>query len=128
MTVMYILGALALVLAAIFIVVRVTKGGLLGVYTKTIASVGFMALGVFGLTQNTTTTAALFIIMGMLFGLIGDIVLDLKVVYKNDNSVTDAEVLTDGDELQVRFFKGKAEVKVLKINLEWFYEWYARFI
>lgn len=41
-----------------------------------------------------------------------------SVVYKNDNSVTDAEVLTDGDELQVRFFKGKAEVKVLKINLE----------
>lgn len=85
MTLMYILGAVAVLLTAIFIFVRVTKGGLLGVYTKTLASVGFMALGVFALTQNITTTASLFIIIGMLFGLIGDIVLDLKVVYKNDN-------------------------------------------
>lgn len=82
---MYGLGALALVLTAIFIIVRVTKGGLLGVYTKTLASVGFMALGVFGLFQNINVLASLFIIMGLLFGLIGDIILDLKVVYKQDN-------------------------------------------
>lgn len=82
---MYVLGALALVLTIVFIVVRVKWGGLIGVYTKTLASVGFLTLGLFGIYTNGATLPSIFIVLGLLFGLIGDIVLDLKIVYKQDN-------------------------------------------
>lgn len=84
--IMYILGAIAVLLTIIFIVVRVTKGGVLGVYTKTLASVAFIVLGLFGAYVNGFSLVALFMILGLIFGLLGDIVLDLKVVYKEHNN------------------------------------------
>lgn len=82
---MYILGVIAVILTAIFIVVRVTKGGLAGVYTKTIASVAFIVLGLFGAYTTGLTLIAVFTLLGLICGMLGDIVLDLKVVYRNDN-------------------------------------------
>ena len=85
-----IVGAIVCaILVGLFVFVRIKKGGVLGVYTKILASFGFVLLGlllstnkaVFGEVYNL---AAIFICAGLVCGLIGDIVLDLKVVYKED--------------------------------------------
>ncbi len=77
------------ILVGLFIVVRVKKGGLIGVYVKILASFGFVLLGLILSTTKTTfgevfDTAAILICAGLVCGLIGDIVLDLKVVYAQD--------------------------------------------
>ena len=77
-------------LAIIFIVVRTLKGGVMALTLKTIASFGFVTSAVIGLILNSTlvnqTKWALgLLIIGLLLGMIGDIVLDLKVIYNNDN-------------------------------------------
>ncbi len=85
MVVMIIVASL---LAIAFIVVRVTigakgvSGGVIAMFVKTIASLGFIGLGLAGLFAGVgNVQAAAFIIFGLVMGLIGDIVLDLKVVY-----------------------------------------------
>lgn len=85
-----IIGAIiCAILVGLFVVVRVKKGGVLGVYTKILASFGFVLLGLLLSTSKTVfgevfDLAAVFICAGLVCGLIGDIVLDLKVVYKED--------------------------------------------
>lgn len=80
-----IFASLCVLATAVFLVVRVKVGGVWGVITKTIASFLFMTLALIGFVDNAPTVSSLFIILGLLCGLIGDIVLDLKVVYKEDN-------------------------------------------
>ena len=75
-----------LVLASLFIIVRTKKGGVEGVATKALASVGFVALGLFLMAtkagQNDFSRySSILIICGLVCGLVGDILLDLKVVY-----------------------------------------------
>ena len=82
----YILLAVAVILTAIFIVVRLKKGGVWGLYTKTIASIGFVVLGLLGAYENGLTLPIVFMLLGLICGMLGDIVLDLKVVYKQDNN------------------------------------------
>jgi len=82
MTLCYIFSAVSLALVILFLVVRCLKGGPLGIVTKALASFSFMALALIGVSQNGFTTFSLFVILGLLCGLIGDIVLDNKVVYK----------------------------------------------
>lgn len=82
----YILLSLCLVSMIAFIVTRVIKGGLAGVITKTVASVVFVISGV--LTLATTTYDRLivsFIVIGLIMGMLGDILLDLKVVYPDSD-------------------------------------------
>ena len=85
-----IIGAIiCAILVGLFVVVRVKKGGVLGVYTKILASFGFVLLGLLLSTSKAVfgevfDLAAIFICAGLVCGLIGDIVLDLKVVYKED--------------------------------------------
>lgn len=69
-----------------FIYLRVTKGGLAGVFSKTFASFCFIALSLFLLAQKIGLNAhfsygAILLVLGLVCGLIGDILLDLKVVY-----------------------------------------------
>lgn len=78
----------ASVLALLFLVVRVTfgnrsvKGGICAMYAKALASLGFIMVGIIGIYQGVDNIqAAILIIFGLIMGLIGDIVLDLKVVY-----------------------------------------------
>lgn len=82
-----ILAVLCVLATAGFCYVRVTKGGIVAVIVKTVASFLFMATALVGLVTNAPTISSMFIVMGLLCGLIGDIVLDLKVVYKNDNDI-----------------------------------------
>jgi len=86
MALMYSLGTLAVLLSIAFIAIRITKGGTLAVYVKTLASVAFVALGLFGAYLNGLSLFSVFVLLGLIFGLLGDIVLDLKIVYKEHNN------------------------------------------
>lgn len=85
MVVMIIVASL---LAIAFIVVRVTigakgvSGGVVAMLSKAVASLGFIGLGIAGLFGGVSNVqAAAFVVFGLVMGLIGDIVLDLKVIY-----------------------------------------------
>lgn len=91
----------ASVLAVLFLIVRVSfgsknvQGGVIAMFTKALASLGFILVGILGLTQDVDNVlAASFVVLGLIMGLIGDIVLDLKVVY--DGSKEEGIYLTGG--------------------------------
>ena len=77
---------LCLVSTYIFITLRVKKGQTAGVLSKTVASFCFIAFAFMlqanksGLNQQSSL-AITFILLGLICGLIGDILLDLKVMY-----------------------------------------------
>ena len=75
--------------AILFIVARVLKGGILGVLIKTLASFGFVSTGVIGIITSDVIGRYQWvlglIVIGLLLGMIGDIVLDLKVVYPGND-------------------------------------------
>jgi len=81
-----VLICICAVLAIGFIIARVLKGGILGVLIKTLASFGFVSSGVMGIVVSDISTdykwVLAFIVIGLLLGMIGDILLDLKVVYE----------------------------------------------
>lgn len=90
--------ALGVLAAAFFMYVRVKKGGVSGVITKTIASIFFILTAVFALIQVAEKneygicsaeqmTYGILIVAGLVFGMLGDIALDLKYAYKQDNDV-----------------------------------------
>lgn len=85
---MVVMIIIASVLALAFLVVRVTEGtkgvygGVVAMFVKTLASLGFIAIGIAALYSGVDNVqAAVFVLAGLIFGLIGDMVLDLKVVY-----------------------------------------------
>ncbi|MEG1790751.1 MAG: lysoplasmalogenase [Clostridia bacterium] len=80
------LGAVATIL---FLVARVRKGGILGLFTKTLASIFFILTAVFACINRgvfATYSYGIFIIVGLVFGMLGDIWLDLKWIYPQDNN------------------------------------------
>lgn len=83
MTALQILSiAVCSALAILFIVIRTLKGGHLAFVLKTIASLGFVICGIIYLGfTGSDTWASILIVLGLLLGMIGDIVLDLKVIY-----------------------------------------------
>lgn len=77
---------LCVLTTGIFLHVRVTKGGVAGVLTKTLASFIFVTFALF--LSSTKVGASYYgsyattcLIVGLVCGLIGDILLDLKVIY-----------------------------------------------
>lgn len=83
-----ILIALAAAAAIFFIIVRCKKGGAIAIMIKTLASVLFIAVAVAGiLSVPVIEKWMIFILFGLVFGLIGDIVLDCKVVYPESNAI-----------------------------------------
>lgn len=80
------LGVLATVL---FLYVRVKKGGIPGLLTKTVASLFFILTAVFASLgeMNALYRYGIFIIVGLVFGMLGDIWLDLKWIYPKDNDI-----------------------------------------
>lgn len=86
-------AALAAGVAAtvLFLAVRVKKGGIPGLITKTLASVFFILTAVFACFAagnfDVVRQYGLFIVAGLIFGMLGDIWLDLKWVYPEDNDV-----------------------------------------
>ena len=88
MAVQIIMCVLAVLTAGLFILIRVTKGGTWGIVLKTLASFCFVLYGMLSYTQITWfSKGSIFIIVGLLCGLIGDIILDLKYVYRESNDI-----------------------------------------
>jgi len=82
-----LLGAVALVL---FIIVRDPKGSVKALLLKTLTSFFFVAVAFASFIVNpnpATGTFAMLIVMGLVCGLIGDILLDLKVMYSGSSSL-----------------------------------------
>ncbi|MDR0697098.1 MAG: lysoplasmalogenase [Christensenellaceae bacterium] len=67
-------------LVAFFLVIRITKKPVYGLVAKILPSLGFVLMGVLAIVTRSLDLpfGAAFIIMGLVFGLVGDIVLDLK--------------------------------------------------
>ena len=82
----FILIASAVLLIGFFIT-RDKKGGLCPLVLKTLISLGFIGLGLYSLVSGARSEllCALFV-MGGVFALVGDIFLDLKVIYPQHNS------------------------------------------
>ena len=86
-TLQIVLLCVTSVLALIFIVARTLKGGLLGLTLKIVASFSFVATAIVGLGTAPVLSdkwPLILITLGLLCGMIGDIVLDLKVIYDAD--------------------------------------------
>lgn len=81
----YFLLSLVVVLTTLFIIVRVKTGGLYGLFTKILASVGFVSLALYCSYVKGLKLVSFFIVLGLIFGLIGDILLDLKIIYDQHN-------------------------------------------
>ena len=93
----YILLGLCVVSMLAFIVVRVKVGGHMGLMLKTLASVIFVISGV--ITLATTTADRLIIsmvVIGLIMGMLGDILLDLKVIYDNNKYYLNSGMLSFG--------------------------------
>lgn len=81
-------GIICMLLAANFIVFRVLKGGMLALYLKTLASVGFVVLGLMMfLSYAPLSWKSTFLILGLVMGLAGDVLLDFKVVKKDKSDI-----------------------------------------
>lgn len=75
-----LLTALAVGASLLFSILRVTHGGVVSLLTKTLASFCFVALGVVVVCLHKLSDVGLFLLLGLIAGMIGDILLDLKSV------------------------------------------------
>lgn len=68
------------VLAVVFTVTREVKGGWYSLVTKTIASLSFVVTGIVIVSIKGTWTQnwSVFMVVGLIFGMIGDVFLDIK--------------------------------------------------
>ena len=78
----YLALVAGIISAIVFLVVRVKKGGIAGLLAKTIASMLFIITSFAAVKTNPNGYDwFMYVAIGLIFGMIGDIVLDLKVVY-----------------------------------------------
>ena len=84
----FYLALVAGIIAAIaFLIIRVKKGGVAGLLAKTVASVLFIITAFAAVKVNPNGLDwFMYVALGLIFGMIGDIVLDLKVVYPEKSS------------------------------------------
>lgn len=69
----------------VFLILRVKRGGIAALYAKAVASVGFIATAIVATNENKVFLDFGFLmIFGLLFGLLGDVWLDLKWIYLQD--------------------------------------------
>ena len=93
----YILLGLCLISTTAFILVRVFVGGHTGLMFKIIASLVFVISGVITLATTDANRLIIgFIVIGLIMGMLGDILLDLKVIYDNDKFYLNSGMLSFG--------------------------------
>ena len=79
---MLIVGILA---TAVFLVLRVKRGGIAALYAKAVASLCFIATAIAATNENRLfLDFGSFMTFGLVFGLLGDVWLDLKWIYLQD--------------------------------------------
>ena len=84
---MIFLGAIALTM---FLIVRDRKGSVQALLFKALASFLFISVAFASFMVNSNegvATFAMLVVMGLTCGLIGDIILDLKIMYKESSSL-----------------------------------------
>lgn len=95
-----ILICICAILAGIFTIVRVRRGGLVAFLFKTLASFALVASAFWAIAYSDIISSERIILsligIGLLLGLIGDMLLDLKVVYNNDKIYLNAGMLSFG--------------------------------
>lgn len=96
----WILISICAVLAIIFTIVRAKFGGEIALLLKTLASFAlvasaFVGIALLDLNSDQILIASL-IGIGLLLGMIGDILLDLKVIYDNDKIYLNSGMLSFG--------------------------------
>lgn len=74
------------VAVGLFLVVRTTKVGEHSLLAKTLSSVLFIIIGALSLLSASYQLTKLMIVLGLVLGLVGDILLDLKVMHKEASS------------------------------------------
>lgn len=82
--------AIGIISAALFMRERIKKCGIKALLLKTITSIIFIFCGAIGAANALKHQYCIFpllILMGLVFGLLGDIWLDLKWIYKDDNDI-----------------------------------------
>lgn len=77
-----VLGAITL---TFFLLEKTKNYSVKAVMLKSIASLFFIATAAIGLYKNGHHILTLFVVLGLIFGMLGDIFLDLKYVYRNDD-------------------------------------------
>ena len=77
----YLFGIFSIIFAGLFCWFRASKANVFSLALKTVASVCFILCGVFAIQTVGSTSFNLLIILGLVMGLIGDIILDLKIMY-----------------------------------------------
>ena len=72
----------------LFLSVRLMYGGIWGLLTKILASFMFVTVGLVGIIRDQNAIIlSILILLGLFCGFIGDILLDLKVIYKENNDI-----------------------------------------
>lgn len=86
----FILLILGIIFCVIFNIIRVKEGGIKALLLKTLTSSLFVCCAAAATVRDLNSDNlifALFVIVGLVFGLLGDIWLDLKWIYSKDNDV-----------------------------------------
>lgn len=83
----YFLLALGILFTALYVREKLTAYTIKAVLLKTTCSMFFMGIAVSSAVLNWTGTYSALMIVGLLFGLLGDIWLDLKYVYPDDDAL-----------------------------------------
>ena len=78
-----VMSAVYFLLVIAFLIVRVRRGGFKALILKTLASLTFIAMGITALTMSFDNFRyGIFIVIGLFFGMLGDVFLDLKYAHK----------------------------------------------
>lgn len=118
---------LCVIAATVFICLGITKGKLYGLISKIVASAFFVGAGIFAVTQMDTAKInvnlqnhpdwAWFLVAGLIFGLIGDIFMDLKEQkLKNSDMYLNAGMLSFGIG-HFMYFAGLTLCTVIRCNI-----------
>lgn len=84
MVISLILAGFSLVFCILFCWFRAKEANVYSLLLKIIASICFILSGIFAIISNKDLSISLYIVIGLVFGLIGDVLLDLKIMYPTD--------------------------------------------
>jgi len=81
-----IFGVFSLIFASIFCWFRTEKANVYSLLLKIFSSLCFVLCAVFAIKVSSSNNFNLLILIGLVFGLVGDILLDLKIMYPEDGN------------------------------------------